>query len=111
MVHWDLHTGKPTVYTPNDGLPNAFVLSITQTGDGAIWIGTWGGGIARFNGIEWQSFTTEDGLPSDYIAQVITRSDGSLWINTHNSNPWDAWAFGRFENEKWIKDVGGGWIL
>ena len=111
VVHWDLSTGKPTVYTPKDGIPNAFVLSIAQTGNGAIWIGTWGGGIPRFDGVEWQSFTTKDGLPSDYVAQVITRSDGSLWINTHNSNPWDAWAFGRFENEKWIKEIGGGWDL
>ena len=108
VVHWDLAKGNHTVYTPEDGLPNAFVRSITQTGDGVTWIGTWGGGIASFDGENWKIFTTHEGLPSNYIAQVITRSDGNLWINTDSSDPSKAWAFGHFVDGQWIKASGGG---
>jgi ligand-binding sensor domain-containing protein len=108
VVRWDFDTGKHKVFTPDEGLPNAFVVSMTQTGDGAIWVGTFGGGIARFDGSNWKIFTTEDGLPTNYIRHVFTQTDGSLWINPYRE-PLEEGYFGRYDGQHWLPVAGGGW--
>jgi hypothetical protein len=108
VVRWDFETGNHRVYTPEDGLANAFVVSITQTGDGAIWVGTFGEGVSRFDGQRWQTFTTDDGLPSNYIMHVFTSSDGKLWINPYR-DPMEEGYFGRFDGQHWNPVAGGGW--
>lgn len=44
-------------YNPN------YIISLAVTDDGVVWCGTWGGGLARFDGKTWRNFTTQDGLP------------------------------------------------
>src|SRR6516225_6024089 len=44
------------------GLPNKNVYPIYQSRDGAIWIGTWGGGLCRFEREKCRTYTTSDGL-------------------------------------------------
>lgn len=48
-------------------LANSQVRVITQTRDGTMWFGTWGGGVSRFDGQDWKTYTTEDGLATNYI--------------------------------------------
>jgi polysaccharide pyruvyl transferase WcaK-like protein len=42
-------------WTTDEGLPDSSVLSITQTRDGYLWIGT-RGGLARFDGVRFVVF-------------------------------------------------------
>ncbi|MFQ5560983.1 MAG: two-component regulator propeller domain-containing protein, partial [Nitrospinota bacterium] len=51
---------------------------------GILWIGTWGGGLSRFDGKKFISFTKRDGLASNYVLSVTQSSDGSIWLGTDN---------------------------
>jgi len=59
------------------------VLSITQTTDGYIWVGT-GAGLFRFDGVRFVSWNSQEGElpPSTFIAALLAARDGSLWIGT-----------------------------
>lgn len=49
-------------YTNRDGLPQTQVLALLQDSDGYMWIGTYGG-LSRFNGRDFKTYTSDDGLP------------------------------------------------
>jgi len=53
LVHWDLDTDKPTYYVISANAENTNVVALSQTPDNAIWVGTFGNGIARFDGTIW----------------------------------------------------------
>ena len=63
-------------YNPN------YVFSIVAALDGIIWAGTWGGGLARFDGKTWSNFTTKDGLSGNMVFAVARDSKGVLWLGT-----------------------------
>jgi len=69
-----------TIYTPEDGLPQAEISAIVTAPDGAVWIGADGAGIARFDGLTWTTYTAQDGLASDTVSAMTTAPDGALWI-------------------------------
>lgn len=52
--------------------------------DDVVWAGTWGGGLARFDGKSWKNLTTADGLPGNHVFSLHTGADGLLWIGTNN---------------------------
>ena len=85
-------------YTTPDGLGAAWVTDVSQTPDGAIWVGTYAG-ISRFDGTGWTSYTESDGLPGlrlDFGALHTTR-DGAIWAGFSTGfNDAAVGAVGRF---------------
>ena len=69
-------------YTYLDGLAHNWVFTIHRDPDGAIWFGTGGGGVSRYDGKEFVNFTTEDGLASNNVAFIHRARDGVLWFGT-----------------------------
>ncbi len=66
------------------GLPINVILSMAQTPDGYIWLGT-EEGLARFDGVRFESFNRQNSLLSDnYIESLLTDHTGALWIGTRN---------------------------
>lgn len=67
-----------------DGLPQSVVLSIHQTSDGYLWIGTQEG-LARFDGVSFTVFDTQntDALDSDFITCLMEDAAGRLWVGTY----------------------------
>jgi signal transduction histidine kinase/ligand-binding sensor domain-containing protein len=66
-----------------DGYFGSQPVSITQTTDGYLWVGT-EGGIFRFDGVQfvsWTSLTGEE-LPSNDYWPMLGARDGSLYIGT-----------------------------
>jgi sugar lactone lactonase YvrE len=113
MVHWDLITGKYTVFTHKDGLASDDVTAIAQTNDDALWFGTFGEGISRFDGKDWQTYTTENGLPGNYITSLTVTPDGALWVDLvttpYKAEPNYAGYFGHYDGQQWIPGHGGGY--
>lgn len=67
----------------DEGLPQNSVISLVQTRDGYLWLGTTRG-LARFDGVRFKSFTPQDtpGLQNGSITALCQSRDGSLWIGT-----------------------------
>lgn len=63
-------------YNPN------YIVALTVSRDGTVWCGTWGGGLARFDGENWQSFTMKDGLPGNHVFMLHEDQEGRLWVGT-----------------------------
>lgn len=68
----------PVAYNPN------YVISLAVDRDGAVWAGTWGGGLSRFDGRRWKTYTTHEGLPGNHVSMLHVARDGTLWIGTNN---------------------------
>lgn len=63
-------------YNPN------YIISLAVDRDGTVWCGTWGAGLARFDGKTWKNFTTADGLPANHIFMLYRDRQDRLWIGT-----------------------------
>jgi signal transduction histidine kinase len=71
-----------TTWATDQGLPQNFIRSITQTSDGFLWIGTMNG-LARFDGLRFRTFL-KNGPPElqQNIVNLIPDSTNGLWIAT-----------------------------
>jgi ligand-binding sensor domain-containing protein len=81
-------------WTIRDGFFKSKALSIAQTPDGYLWIGT-DSGLVRFDGVrtvEWQPPAGEH-LPSSFIRSLLAGRDGTLWIGTNRGLA--SWKAGR----------------
>lgn len=65
-------------YSTEKGLPQSQVTSLVQDKDGYLWVGTIGG-LAKFNGKDFVSYTREDGLASNKIISLKYLQE-NLWI-------------------------------
>lgn len=63
-------------YNPN------YIISLQADQSGNVWAGTWGGGLARFDGEQWTNFTTADGLPGNHIFMLYMDATDTLWVGT-----------------------------
>jgi response regulator RpfG family c-di-GMP phosphodiesterase/ligand-binding sensor domain-containing protein len=74
------------VWTTANGLPQNSVNAITQTRDGYLWLGTFGG-LTRFDGQRFAS-SSESGAPELAAARILALLEdrqGALWIGTEDS--------------------------
>ncbi|HXB67749.1 MAG TPA: two-component regulator propeller domain-containing protein [Candidatus Acidoferrales bacterium] len=74
-----------TAWKIRDGFVKGSILSIAQTPDGYLWVGT-AFGLSRFDGVRnvaWEPPPNQH-LPSTVIARLVAARDGTLWIGTFN---------------------------
>jgi len=81
-VQWDTRTGSYVKYTPEQGLADVNVRAVAFAADGALWFGTNGSGVSRFDGQSWTTYTTEDGLAGNSVWAIAEAHDGALWFGT-----------------------------
>ena len=65
-------------YNPN------YIVALQVDSNGNVWCGTWGGGLAMFDGNTWKNFTVADGLPGNHVFMLYEDPAGQLWIGTSN---------------------------
>lgn len=75
-------------YNPN------YIVSLEVDAAGQVWAGTWGGGLSRFDGRRWQSYTTTEGLPGNHVFALHLDPKGELWVGTNNGLT--RWQNGKF---------------
>ncbi len=93
-------THKFTNYALVEGLSQSEVYAIHEDHAGYIWIGTHGGGLNRFNGIDFELFTSFDGLPNNGILALYQDNQDNLWIGTDNGLAmYDGKSFTQFESK------------
>ncbi|MDA3865655.1 MAG: histidine kinase [Salinivirgaceae bacterium] len=76
------------LYTIYDGLPQSQVQCVAQDSAGFIWVGT-KGGVARFDGQEFETFTTKDGLVSNEVNQILATDSIIYFVGYQGVSVWD----------------------
>ncbi len=71
------------------GAPKDSVSSLLQTTSRddvrTVWVGTYGGGLLRWNGASWSRLGASEGLPSPFVTDLAASPSGgpdTLWIAT-----------------------------
>ncbi len=68
-------------YTTRDGLAADFVMCLHEDRDGVLWVGTFGGGISRFEDGRFTSYSTADGLFDDLAYSILEDERGYFWVS------------------------------
>jgi len=58
------------------------VLSIAGARDGALWVGTEGAGLYRFQGGNWTRFGEAEGLVHPFVWTVLEDAQDRVWVGT-----------------------------
>ncbi len=64
------------------GLIQSQVFALTQDDAGHLWAGTFGG-LSRYDGSGFRSYTVRDGLPGNSIRALCNDRRGRIWIGTN----------------------------
>jgi ligand-binding sensor domain-containing protein len=93
--------------TKNSGLPVDHVLGLVVDESDHVWVATGSpdgpayqdqGGLSRFDGSSWYTFTSENSpLPNNYVEAVTSDKHGSVWVGTYqglakyDGSQWQVW--------------------
>jgi len=82
-----LYDHEWTVFnTTNSGLPVNIIKCINIDNNGAKWIGTWGGGLVKFDNTNWTLFNTSNSqIPGNGINSVSIDKSNNIWAGTFNN--------------------------
>ena len=69
-------------YQLKDGLPQSQVGRIAEDAYGRLWVGTYYGGVARFDGQAFSSWGKADGLMEDEVVYITTTPGGQVYVVT-----------------------------
>ncbi len=72
--------GRLRFYTERDGLSSDRVRAIHEDDDGALWIGTYDGGLNRFKDGRFIRFTTKEGMFSNNVFSILEDRRGNFWM-------------------------------
>jgi ligand-binding sensor domain-containing protein/signal transduction histidine kinase len=107
-----IQSGSPyvvDVWETADNLPDDSVLSVIQSHDGYLWVGTLHG-LVRFDGLRFTPFDENDalGLASSRIVHLFEDSRSNLWVGTDNAGVVRVEANGQVNRFPVGEDVPGG---
>ena len=96
-----------TTFTTRDGLPDDRVNAVWASGDGTLWIGTFGG-VSRCDTwtedgdpVSFANFTTRDGLVNDNVHTIFQDDKGFMWFGTEGGvSRYDGRTFTNFTTEE-----------
>jgi signal transduction histidine kinase/ligand-binding sensor domain-containing protein/CheY-like chemotaxis protein/AraC-like DNA-binding protein len=74
--------GRVVRVDSTNGAPAHPVRAFARTRDGALWMGTNGGGLVRYREGSFRTIDTADGLPSNLVRALHLDSAGMLWVGT-----------------------------
>src|SRR5271165_2851490 len=79
----DISQYAHTAWKVRDGFATGSILSVAQTPDGYLWVGT-ELGLFRFDGVHAKPWQAPQGqmLPGNEIHALLAAHDGALWIGT-----------------------------
>ncbi|MFU8845038.1 MAG: ligand-binding sensor domain-containing protein [Bacteroidales bacterium] len=89
-IEWNL------INTQNTQIPNQTVKSMAVDSSGALWIGTYMGGIGVLKGDEWTIYhTSNSDLPHNYVNAIAIDRNNVKWIGT------DGGGLAKFDGTSW----------
>ena len=104
LSYWD--DRRFATYTQADGLANNWVRDVLEDRQGNIWAATglWEsgkktneekGGLSRWDGQRFETYTTKDGLPDSMMRCLAEDRQGRIWVGTWGGGAscWDGEKF------------------
>ena len=71
------------------------IWSIDISSSGIVWMGTFGNGLVKYNGTNWEVFnSTNSEIPQGWIKYVTIEEDNIIWFSTES-------GLTRFDGEIW----------
>jgi len=82
LIKYNYLTGTYLIFDKIDsGLPHHNIKSIVIDSMGNKWLGSWGGGVIKYNNEIWEVFNQENSeISNDFIEAVTIDNSGNLWI-------------------------------
>lgn len=82
LTRYDANTGDKKYFTKeNSPLLSNTVVASCRTGDGSLWFGFYGGGLARYKDGKFDVYTTANsGLALDHVWSLAEDKRGCLWM-------------------------------
>lgn len=127
LLKFHIPTEQHRVYTTKDGLLSNVILGMTIGPDRDVWIGTYGGGLTRFNGTDrWTTYTPYgagptgayrasyvryrpgQGLGDLWVYQTLFLPDGTMWAATwkgasrYNGRSFTTYTTSEGLADKWV---------
>ena len=78
----DINSANFSYYKTLQGIKNNTIRCMAEDSIGNIWMGTNGGGLVRFDGKYFTSFTKKEGLSSISILSILIDKSGCIWVGT-----------------------------
>jgi len=75
-----LKTGKPEIFSEENGLPNNIVSCLCQDFEENLWVGMERGGVGKFSKGKFLDLTSAESLPPTAANSVLEDSDKNIWI-------------------------------
>ncbi|MBI3804320.1 MAG: regulator [Nitrospirae bacterium] len=99
LIRFNRKSETHQIYNAKSGLLSNVVVSIHFDAKGSAWIGTYGGGLSRFDGSRWEQFTPyghgdrnygpewiqykpKSGLGDLWVYDVLFEPNGTMWVAT-----------------------------
>ena len=84
----DTQTGKVEIFYKEPGNRSALasnnIRTLLKDSSGQIWIGSVGGGLAKYLGDgKFTTYTEAEGLSSNVVSSILEGDDGRIWVSTH----------------------------
>lgn len=68
-------------WTPREGLSSRFARTLYEDeANGALWVGTYGGGLNRIRNGRVYRYTSSNGLSDDTVSCILADDRGRLWL-------------------------------
>jgi len=75
--------GVPSFFTKSDGLAGDRIVSLAETPDGSLWVGTTDG-LTQFSDVKFPTYSKTEGLVTEGALAVGASRDGGVWVGTSN---------------------------
>ena len=83
-----------------EGLSSPVITAIVEDREGHLWFGT-GGGVSRYDGTTFTTYTTEDGLAANVVQSILEDQQGHLWFGTGGGvSRYDGETFATYTTEE-----------
>jgi len=69
-------------FNVEDGLSQSQVNFIYEDSRGFLWLATYGGGICRFDGVNFVSYEGKDGLAGPIVTSIAEDKNGNMWFGS-----------------------------
>jgi ligand-binding sensor domain-containing protein len=72
----------------------SYIFSVLVDHKDTVWVGTWGGGVSRYQDNQWQNYSMSDGLAGNIVYSIAQGPDDVLWFGTNR-------GLSRFDGKHW----------